>query len=183
MQQELEACKSIRTSSHVLGTHYKLLKVHLSLIFTKSILDWIVIPSKDIELGVVLIGLTMSKGHEEEIRFELFHTCSFPQHGWHCLISLWLSDSHFLRVCTITEDIVSFQCLALIRSHIAFNSDFFTFFLLNNYGHVFRNFIAIRMVDHVLLLEPSCISELIGCHEYFILIQSSEHMANPLERK
>lgn len=119
------------------ASHDEVFEVVLGGVLAESVFYWVVVPLENIKLRVVFVGLTVSKGNKEEIWLKLFDSCSFSEYSWHGLFSLGLSDYHFLRVSAVSKDVVSFKSLALVRSHVAFNSNGLILLLLNHNCHVF----------------------------------------------
>jgi hypothetical protein len=77
---------------------------------------WEIVPLQDIEFGVIVVWLTMSKRNQEKVRLEFFDRCTFSQNRWDFLLFtlIELSKFHFLWVIAVAKYVVSLQSLALV---------------------------------------------------------------------
>ena len=140
------------------------------MLFSESVHHWVVIALQYVELGVVLVRLTVRKRCYHKFSFEFGHASAFPEDCRHGFICIWYSYFQLFWIVTVSEDIIPFKSLTSIACHIALDSDLIIFLLLDTHRNEFGDPWSARMVDLVFLLESCHSSHLITSKQSFFLI-------------
>jgi hypothetical protein len=101
---------------------------------------------------LLVLRLSVRQRNYEEFRFNLFNTFALCQDGWHHVVWAWFSHLEQFSVVRVSENSVALKCLALIRHHVAFNSDVFTFWL-HHHCYKLGHLKPIGVFENVLLLQ------------------------------
>lgn len=162
---------------------FKFLQIFLNFICALiwTILNWEVGMLDDREF--IMIWVTMCNINYKVIRFKFCYLLTW-YYNWRQDISLilWLSDFQKLSSFTISEYIVLFKNLSLVRNHINFRFNF-TWIILTSSQHNSdegRERIAWFVKDSVLFLESSSHTNFMRRQES-IMIYGSENPANFFE--